>query len=159
MEHNKLIAEQFARLLKHSHAHASLENVLDGLPEKHRGIVPDGLPYSIWQLLDHIRVCLWDILEFCKSDKHVSPQWPGGYWSKSTEPASNKDWNDCIKQINKDIDEFIALMNNEHADLYKPFPWGDGQTLLKEAIVILDHNSYHVGQIVLVRRLLKDWKE
>jgi hypothetical protein len=158
MNNDVLVKEQLTRLIKKSHAHATLEKALEGLPAEYRGVVPDGLPYSIWQLVEHIRFCLWDILEFCKSAEHVSPSWPDGYWVKSATPASDKEWDDSLKQLHTDTNNFIELLNSKDADIHKPIPWGDGQTLLREAIVIIDHNGYHTAEIILIRRLLGIWK-
>jgi len=144
--------------LKGGHAHATIEQALDGLPEHLRGVAVAGLPYSIWQLVYHIRITQWDIMEFSKSAKHKSPKWPDEYWPKEKAPHSNKVWNDTIKQIKEDRDEFISLLEDKNADLYTPFPHGQGQNLLKEALLILDHNGYHTAEIIMVRRLLGAWK-
>jgi hypothetical protein len=144
--------------LKGGHAHATIEQALDGLPEHLRGVAVAGLPYSIWQLVYHICLAQWDILEFSKDAKHKSPKWPDEYWPKEKAPESNKVWDDTLMQITNDRDEFIALLEDENADLYKSFPHGQGQNLLKEALLILDHNGYHTAEIIMVRRLLGVWK-
>ena len=144
--------------LKGGHAHATIEQALDGLPEHLRGVAVAGLPYSIWQLVYHIRIAQWDILEFSKNAKHKSPKWPEEYWPKEKEPRSSKVWNETVKQIIDNRDEFIALLEDKDANLYTPFPHGQGQNLLKEALLILDHNGYHTAEIIMVRRLLGAWK-
>jgi hypothetical protein len=107
-------------------------------------------------LLEHLRLAQLDILEFSQSAKYVARKWPDDYWPKSPAPASAAEWNQSVNSVLKDRDAFIALL--EERDLYKPLPWGDGQTLLREALLIADHNAYHVGEIVLLRRILGIWK-
>jgi len=144
--------------LTKSHAHASLEEALKGLPADLRGVVPEGLPYSIWQLVEHIRITQWDIVEFSTNPGHESPQWPEGYWPKEHKPHSEKAWTDTLHKITRDRDTFIQALSSGDADLYTPFPYGDGQNLLREAILLIDHTSYHVGEILVLRRLLGTWK-
>lgn len=155
---NKLLVKQLTQLLQGGSAHASLDEALKGLPERLRGEVPDKLPYSIWQLLYHIRITAWDMLEFSKDAKHKSPKWPDEYWPKEKEPKDDKEWNQAIKETKEYIDEFIELLHDKDANLYKPFPHGDGQNLLHEALQMADHNSYHTAEIIVIRRLLGAWK-
>lgn len=145
-------------LIKGGNAHATLDDALSDLPAKLRGVKPDGLPYSIWQLAEHIRIAQWDILEFSKDQSHQSPKWPDDYWPKETAPQDDAAWQETIDQIKKDADSFMALLNDKNNDLYTPFPHGDGQTLLREALLIADHNSYHTAEIIVIRRLLGAWK-
>ncbi|HXS36966.1 MAG TPA: DinB family protein [Flavipsychrobacter sp.] len=153
-----IVREQLIKLLQGEQAHASFDNAINGLHEKLRGVVPENLPYSIWQIVEHIRITQWDILEFSRNANHRSPKWPESYWPKEKDPKDNAQWEKTIKQIKEDQDEFVELLKDEGSDLYKPFPWGDGQNLLREAMLIADHNSYHTGEIIVIRRLLKNWK-
>ena len=146
-------------LLKKGNAHASLDEALKNIPFDLLGEKPAGLPYSIWQITEHIRITQWDIVEFSKNAKHVSPKWPDEYWTSSIKPASEKEWENCLEEIKKDRYSFIDLLKKAGEDLYKPFTYGDGQTLLREALVLADHNSYHTGEIIILRRLLHDWKK
>lgn len=146
-------------LLNKGNAHVTLDEALKNIPFDLLGKKPDGLPYSLWQITEHIRIAQWDILEFSKNALHQSPKWPDGYWPSSTKPGSQKGWDDCIQQIKNDRQSFIELLKNAGEDLYKPFTNGDGQTLLREALVLADHNSYHTGEIIILRRLLNDWKK
>ena len=155
---NKEIVKQLKDLLLGGNAHISLNNAFKDVKEEVRGIIPDKLPYSIWQLAEHIRIAQWDILEFSRNPRHVSPKWPEGYWPKEKAPADDASWKNCIVQIKKDREAFVALLEDVEVDLYKPFPHGDGQNLLREALLIADHNSYHIGEVVAIRRLLGDWK-
>ena len=156
-EHEILI-ENLIDLLNKGNAHVSLEEVLDGLNFHLLGKRPHDLPYSIWQLTEHLRITQWDLLEFSRDKNHQSPKWPEGYWPTETEPESGDQWEVCLKQITSDRNAFIELMRNAGESLYIPFEHGTGQSLLKEALVLADHNSYHTGEILVLRRLLNDWK-
>ena len=152
---NKIVVDEIIQLLKGGGAHASLKDALDKLPAKLRGAKPDGLPYSIWQLTEHIRIAQWDMLQFCVDANHESPKWPDEYWPKESEPKNEDAWAQSVKQINDDLDEFISLLKKE--DIYKKIPQGSGQTILREALQIADHNAYHTAEIIIIRRLLKAW--
>jgi hypothetical protein len=154
-EHHILIAE-LIKLLNGGSAHASLDDALNNLPAKLRGVKPDNLPYSIWQLVEHIRIAQWDMLKFSQDEKHDSPEWPEGYWVKETAPKDDAEWENALKQIKDERDEFIELLNS--GDIYKAIPHGDGQSILREALQIADHNAYHTAEIIVIRRLLGDWK-
>ena len=110
-------------------------------------------------LLEHMRIAQWDILEFSRNPKHISPEWPDGYWPKTESPPSAAAWNNSIKSFRKDLKSMQDLVSEPKADLYAPIPWGDGQTILREALLVADHNAYHLGQIVVLGRLLSAWKE
>lgn len=153
-----VVREQLIQLLTGSNAHQSFEEAINDLPVSLRGIKPDKLPYSIWQLVDHIRIAQWDILEFSRDPNHQSPPWPDGYWSKEVAPPTDEAWERAVQQIKQDRDAFIALLSDSECDLYAPFAHGDGQNLLREALLIADHTAYHVGEILVIRRLLNAWK-
>ncbi|MHA4809952.1 DinB family protein [Flavitalea flava] len=155
-DQQQLLITELEKLLEGGSAHVGLSDALEGLPEKLRGEKPGKLPYSIWQLVEHIRIAQWDMLEFCKDAKHKSPKWPEGYWPKETAPTDEKTWNKSVEQIENDLQEFVQLMGK--ADLYKPLPHGDGQTWLREALQIADHTAYHTAEIIVIRRLLGAWK-
>jgi hypothetical protein len=143
--------------LNGGNAHVKFEEAVDGFPAKLTGAIPQGLPYSAWQLLEHLRIAQEDIVQFCDNanGRYVPPEWPEYYWSKSPAPPTPSAWSDSVRRVLEDRNRFISLLNK--GDLFAPFPWGDGQTLLREAMVVIDHNSYHIGQIVAVRRLLNAW--
>jgi hypothetical protein len=140
-------------------AHAKFDEVIEDFPRELRGAKPKGFPHSAWMLLEHMRIAQWDILEFSRDSNHKSPTWPKGYWPKTDAPASPAAWTDSIEQFRDDKEEMIALIADEGTDLFAKIPWGDGQTILREALLVADHNAYHLAQIVDVRRLLKIWKE
>jgi hypothetical protein len=158
MDHDKLLRQQLAKTIDWNEAHADLSAAVKDFPAKLRGQAPDGLPHSAWQLLEHIRLALWDILEFSRDAKHKSPKWPEGYWPKTAAPPSDKAWDESVKAILKLQEEFRKLVNDPSHDLFKPLPHGDGQTLLREVLLAADHGAYHLGQLVLVRRALGAWE-
>lgn len=153
---NKILIDELTKLLLGGSAHADLKTALADLPAELRGSKPDKLPYSIWQLVEHIRIAQWDMLHFCMDPNHQSPKWPEEYWPKEAAPKNDEAWHDSIKQINDDLDEFIGIL--EHGDLYEKIPGGTGQTILLEALQMADHTSYHIGEIIAIRHLLGAWK-
>lgn len=153
-QHQTLISE-LEKLLTGGSAHAGLKDALSGLPANLRGEKVTALPYSIWQLVEHIRIAQWDMLEFCKNAQHVSPKWPDDYWPKEPEPADDNAWNQSIRQINDDLAAFIDMIRKE--DLYHQLPHGEGQTILREALQLADHTAYHTAEIIVIRRLLGAW--
>lgn len=154
----KAVVKSLEELLTGSHAHVSFEDAVKGIPAKLRGVVPENMPYSLWQLVEHLRIAQWDILEFSRNPGHQSPKWPDEYWPKEPAPASEEAWEKSIADIKRDCAEFVKLLKRPDADLYEPFPHGNGQHLFREALLIADHNSYHTGEIVAVRRMLGAWK-
>ncbi len=157
MANDTALREQLIKLLEGGSAHATFDSAVKGFPLDRIGMRPKGLPYSAWELLEHMRIAQEDILRFSISAEHESPKWPEGYWPASREPEKQSHWARSVKAIRKDLAEFQALVRDPKQDLHQKFPWGDGQTLLREALLIADHNSYHIGQLVLVRRLLGAW--
>jgi hypothetical protein len=155
---NSVVREQLVALLTGSNAHQSFEDSVSNLPAELRGEKPDKLPYSIWQLVDHIRIAQSDILEFSRDPAYESPAWPSGYWTKELAPTDEAAWQQALDQIRQDRDTFVALLHDPKHDLYTPFAHGDGQNLLREALLIADHTAYHVGEIIIIRRLLDAWK-
>ena len=148
-------------LLHGGHAHATFEDAVRDLPAKLRGKVPRGLPYSAWQLVEHMRLTQEDILLFSKNrdGSYQSPEWPDGYWPSGEAPLDDEDWEKSIAGFRADRVAFEALVADPTQDLFAPFPWGEGQTLLREGLLIADHTSYHLGQLIVVRRLRGAWPE
>ena len=157
MKDTEALRKHVVDLLAAGNAHVNLEGSLQGLPANLRGTKPKGAEHTAWQLLEHIRIAQWDILEFSRNRKHVSPAWPDGYWPKTEKPPSPAAWNKSIKQARTDLKAMQALVTSKKSDLFQPIPHGNGQTLLREALLLADHNAYHAGQIVYLRRLLKAW--
>lgn len=155
---DRTLREHLIHLLEGGHAHATFDSAVRAFPVDRAGVRPPGLPYSAWELLEHLRIAQNDILRFSVSADYVSPKWPEGYWPSSPAPQTESQWARSVRAVRKDLAEFQALIRDPKQDLYRKFPWGTGQTLLREALLIADHNAYHIGQLVLVRRLLGIWK-
>ena len=156
---NDPVREQIIKLLQGGQAHLTLDDVLKKFPEHMRGVKPTGAPHSAWDLLEHLRIAQWDILEFSRNAKHVSPKWPEGYWPASDRPPTDAEWKKSITAIKRDRRAMERLVENPRTDLYSKIPHGTGQNILREALLIADHNAYHIGQLLLVRRLLGAWQE
>ncbi len=154
------LRKELAFQLRGGNAHAPLEKVVGNFPEEKRGMVPKGLPYSAWQLLEHMRIALTDMVEFSTNqDGHYKAmKWPEGYWPESPEPPSRKAWDESVRQVEAELERFIKVIFNVQADLFAAFSWGDGQTLFHEACLIVDHNAYHLGELVALRRVLGIWQ-
>src|SRR3954471_18119207 len=147
--------------LRGGNAHAPFEKVVADFPVKSRGVAPEGMPYSGWQLLEHIRIAQRDMLEFCTNGNgsgYKHKKWPDAYWPTSPEPENQEAWEQSVKQVEEDREEFIAVLTDPKADLFAALPWGDGQTLFHEACLVVDHNAYHLGELVALRRVLGIWK-
>jgi uncharacterized damage-inducible protein DinB len=157
---NQALRDHLVALLGESHAHVGFKDAIADWPPALRGVKPLGQPFTAWRLLEHIRISQWDILEFTKSAKHVSPKWPAGYWPTpgSDAPPDASSWDKSIAQVERDLREMQRLVKDPKVDLFAKIPHGTGQTPLREALVLADHNAYHVGQVVLLRRLLGAWK-
>jgi hypothetical protein len=157
-EHEELLNQLVARL-DGGQAHATFADAVGDFPANLRGIVPAGLPYSAWQLLEHMRLALKDILDFSlpPTGGYHAMKWPDAYWPKENSPASAAVWDQSVAAIDKDLEKFKALMLKPDADLVKPFRWGTGQNLLREALLIADHQAYHIGELIVLRRLLDAW--
>jgi len=158
MKETDSIRQHVVDLLKSNHAHADLEAAVKGLPGNLRGAKPQGAEHTAWQLLEHIRIAQWDILEFSRNPKHVSPAWPDGYWPKTEAPPSAAAWNKSLQDYRTDLAALEKLITSKKTDLVAKIPHGTGQTILREALLVADHTAYHVGQLVMLRRLLGAWK-
>jgi hypothetical protein len=154
---NHQLITELISLLTRGNAHVTFNEAVNNIPFEDLGKKPADLPYSIWQITEHTRIAQKDILDFSVNHNYKELNWPDDYWPKSIAPGDEAEWQNCIKQINNDLNEFIELLKNTE-DLYKPFEHGKGQNLLREALLIADHTSYHTGEIVIIRRLLGNWK-
>jgi DinB superfamily len=155
MDNIESLRHHLVNLLTKGEAHVDIGSTLKEFPPKLRGRKPEGAPHTPWQLLEHMRLAQRDILRFSVDPKHVSPKWPEGYWPKHDAPASDKTWRESVQQFLKDLDAVCDLVRDKKNDLFAPIPHGDGQTLLREVLLVADHNSYHLGQLVLVRKTLE----
>jgi hypothetical protein len=155
MKETDSIRKHISDLLTKAEAHVDLESELKDFPRELRGRKPEGAPHTPWQLLEHIRIAQWDILEFSRSARHKSPKWPDEYWPATDIPPTDQAWDESVKQVLADLDAMTRLINDPKRDLTAEIPHGDGQTLLREALLVADHNAYHLGQLVMVRRILE----
>ena len=149
---------QLVDLLAWRGAHATFDDAIEGIPPELRGTVPESLPHSAWHLLEHLRIAQRDILDFCRDSNYTAPTWPDDYWPDDAAPPNDDAWNASVAAFRADRQAMQDLIADPANDLFTPIPHGDGQTLLREAVLLADHNAYHVGQIVAVRRLLGCWE-
>ena len=158
-KNDKALREHLVYLLRGGGAHAGFEAAIKDLPVAMRGKTPRGAEHSPWEIVEHMRIAQWDILEFSRDPKHASPDWPGGYWPKTKAPPNSTAWNKTVKAFRADLKAMCDLVGDESTDLCARIPHGEDQTILREALLIADHNAYHLGALVLVRRLLGTWKK
>ena len=157
MEEQKL-RKQLVEFLSGRGAHVDWKASFRGVPPKLRGVRPRGFSHSLWELLEHMRIAQWDILEFSRNAKHVSPEWPTGYWPATPAPPSANAWDKSLKAFARDLEAMQKLVSNRKTDLLAKIPHGTGQTILREALLVADHNAYHLGQVLTVRKILGNWK-
>jgi hypothetical protein len=139
-------------LLKGGGAHVTFDAVMGDWPLQLAGVKVANFPHTAWMLLEHMRLAQWDILEFSRNRKHVSPKWPEGYWPTSEAPENEEAWKKSVAAFKKDLRSMERLVADRSVDLYARIPWGDGQTILREALLVADHNAYHLGQLVMLRK-------
>lgn len=154
---DKALRDQVIVFLQGKGAHIEFDDVFKNWPNAQRGVKAEGIPYSAWQILEHMRIAQWDILEFSRDAGHISPEFPQGYWPESGTPPDAAAWDNCIEQFYADLGEMEALVADPKTDLFAKIPHGTGQTIFREALLIADHNSYHLGQLVIIRRALGIW--
>ena len=157
MGNKAALREHLINLLTKGQAHVTFDDAVKNLPAELRGKCPKGAEHTAWEIVEHLRIAQWDILEFSRDAKHKSPEWPIGYWPKSAAPPDEKAWDKSLRAFRRDLKAMCALVSDEKTDLYAKIPHGDGQTILREALLTADHNAYHLGELVLVRRLLGAW--
>jgi hypothetical protein len=157
MDHDVSVREHLAWLLREGHAHLTFDQAVANLPWEMRGRQVAGIPHTPWRLLEHLRICQWDILEFSRNAEHVSPEFPVGYWPFSDGPPRAEAWDESCAAFRADLKAMIALVSDPETDLYATIPHGQGQTILREALLVADHNAYHLGQLVVVRQALGCW--
>ncbi len=159
MDNEKSLRKHLLELLEGGHAHLDFERAIAGLPAKLRGARPPGLPHTPWRLVEHMRIAQWDILRFSVDPEHVSPEFPAGYWPTGDAPPDAKTWDRSVAEFRSDLQAIKDLVSNPATELFKPIPHGQGQTILREVLLVADHNGYHLGQLVTVRRLLGAWHD
>lgn len=158
MSHGPDIRSTLVKMLSGENAHLNIETALKDIAPEQAGFSHADLPYTIWQLTEHIRITQWDIVEFSASPGHISPDWPQEYWPKQKGPKDEKEYENSSRSILYDRSRMVKLLQDPKRDLLEPFPYGQGQNLLREAVLIIDHTAYHLGQIVALRRLFGIWE-
>jgi hypothetical protein len=156
---DQALREHLVNLLKGGAAHVQFADAIEGFPETKRGAYIEGLPHTGWQLLEHVRIAQWDILEFSRNAKHVSPGFPEGFWPKTPVPLDASAWEGSVQGFQRDLQDMIKLIQNPKTGLFAKIQHGSGETILREALVLADHNSYHLGQLIDLRRALGSWPE
>ncbi len=151
------LREHVAALLAWNDAHATLERTVEGVPDDQWTARAPGIPHNLWELLEHIRITQHDILDFCRNPRYAPPKWPDDYWPDPSSRPSASDIAAKVEAYRKDRDALTALAANRHVDLFSRIPHGTGQTYLRELLLVADHTSYHLGQMVTVRRALGNW--
>lgn len=159
MNNDQPLRDQLTKLLRGGQAFTPLEQVLAGITAGEAGKTMPGLPYTLWGLIEHLRITLYDILEFCLDPTYQSPDWPQGYWPSEKKPADQHALDKSLGAISDGVQAMIALVQDPARDLFQPFAHGQGQNLLREAMLVAEHNAYHLGQVVVLRRLLGTWQE
>ncbi len=159
MDRDRMLRDHVLYLLRGGGAHLSFDKAVARLPAKLRGAKPAGVPHTPWRLLEHMRIAQWDILDFCRNPRYVTPSFPDDYWPRAHEPPNATAWNASIKAFRNDLKTMEKLVADPDTDLFARIPHGEGQTILREALLVADHNAYHLGQLVVIRRLLGAWAE
>ena len=156
--HDQSLRRHLLELLNGGAAHATFDQAIDKIPANLRGKKPANFPHTLWMLLEHLRIAQHDILEFSRNPKYKAATWPDDYWPKTPAPPTPAAWNASVKNFRVDLEAMQKLVKNPKTDLFAKIPWGDGQTILREAMLLADHNAYHIAQMIDVRRLLHNWE-
>lgn len=160
MNRDQELRDHVLYLLRGGGAHLDFETAIAGLSPELRGVHPEGVPHTPWRLLEHLRICQWDILEYVRNSRHVSPDFPDGYWPAGDAPPSDEAWERNVSGFRADLEAMAQLVMDRDVDLLAPLPHGEpGHTVLREALLLADHNAYHLGQLVVVRRALGAWND
>jgi hypothetical protein len=154
-DNDQTLRDHLLSLLQGRNAHISFDAFVKDFPANACGRKIEGLPYTPWQVLEHLRIAQWDILEFCRASNHVSPKWPEGYWPKPDELGNEELWKETIEKFRHDLKQMEDLVADSATDLFAKIPHGSGQTILREALLVADHNSYHLGALAVMNRIAK----
>lgn len=157
MDNDQALREDLLYLLRGGGAHLDFDTAIANLPVGLRGAKPNGVSHTPWRLIEHMRIAQWDILEFCRNPRHVSPEFPDGYWPDGDAPLDSAAWEKSLVAFHVELQAMQDLVADPSTDLFAPISHGDGQTILREALLVADHNSYHLGQLIVVRRLMGAW--
>lgn len=153
-----ILRKQLIPFLRGQGAHADFASAVKDFPARHYGTRPEGCPHNAWELVEHIRCTLHDLIEFCTNPNYTEPNWPADYWPTESIPLRTKAWHEAVAAVQQDIEAFERIIGDPSSNLYAEIPWGSGQNILREVLLAGDHTSYHTGQIILIRQLLGIWK-
>lgn len=159
MKPDAIIREHLVELLSGGGAHLTFQDAVADWPPELRGAKVSSCPHTAWRLIEHMRIAQWDILEFTRNPKHISPDWPVGYWPETDAPPTPEAWDKCIAAFEADLEAMMEIVEDPKTDLTQRLPHGDGQTVFREALLVADHNAYHLGQLTVLRRALGDWDD
>jgi len=158
MENENKLRQELIHYLERPHTHAVLADAVKDFPDKLMNEKPLNIPYSFWQMLEHIRISQWDMIDFIRNPNYKEIEWPKDYWPDDNEKATAKMWNDAVKKFEQDLADLKKIIEDPKTDLFAPIPHGSGQTIFREALQIIDHASYHMGQLIVMRRMVGEWK-
>lgn len=153
------VREQLCKFLKGGEAFMPFADAVKDFPEEHMNTFPTNVEYTFWHLLEHIRITQWDIVDFCKNKEYKEIQWPNDYWPAKDIKATKDDWKKTVKQINNNLQMMIAIVQDPQTDLSAKIPWGNGQIYLREALLVAEHNAYHIGELAILRQVMSTWPE
>ena len=154
---NENLRKELIQYFERPHTHALFANAVKNFPEKLMNEKPPNLPYNFWQMLEHIRISQWDMIDFIRNPDYKEMKWPADYWPGDNEKATAKMWNDAVKKFDKDLADLKKIIEDPKTDLFAPIPHGNGQSIFREALQIIDHASYHMGQLIVMRRMVGEW--
>jgi hypothetical protein len=157
MEADTILREQIRKLLQGGNAHMTFDDAVAHFPREHMNTKPPNIPYTPWHLLEHLRITQWDILEFIRNPRHISPTWPEGYWPAQDAQADDAAWKRTIASFRADLSALQQMTTDPTVDLYAPIPHGSGQTILRELLLAADHNAYHIGEFAILRQVMQTW--
>lgn len=160
MNSDQALRDHVLYLLQMKGAHLNFDEAVADFPEQFINAFPPNVPYTPWHLVEHLRICQWDILEYTINPKHVSPEWPKGVWPARDAKADLAMWNHSIETFRRELQAMQDLVADPNTDLFTPIPHGyDGHTVLREALLLADHNAYHVGELAILRQIMGAWPE
>ncbi|MGD8864535.1 MAG: DinB family protein [Anaerolineales bacterium] len=158
MNADKVVREQLLALLRGGNAHMDFESMIADFPQERINDVPPNVPYSPWQLLEHLRITQWDILEFIRDPDHESPDWPRGYWPSPSTTANEGQWSATITAFKSDLQDLIDMLEDPDTELYTDLPHAEGYTIMRELLLVADHNAYHIGEFAILRQVMHTWQ-
>jgi hypothetical protein len=159
MNQDRALRDHLVKLLQGGQAHCTFDEAVKDMPTDRLGATAPGMPHSSWQLLEHLRVAQKDILDFSRDPHYKAPRWPDDYWPASPEPPTAAAWDASLAAFRQDLKAMCDLVLDPAVDLFAPIKWGEGQTVLREAMLVADHNAYHLSQLVTLRRILGTWSD